>query len=137
MGQNRNNSGQVKEVVACKNSGGQKTSIGKPDIFEFLLQLLNFHNTYFSKDTLRQSLLNNDYLRRNFKYINIRILMYSGISLRRTQHKADTLYKADKDFVVFWSNSVNINLYKADNSTKRSLIYGPNGVRFREIPLQI
>ena len=61
--------------------------------------------------------------------------MYSGISLRRTQHKGDTLYKADKDFVVFWSNSVNINLYKVDNSTKRSLIYGPNGVRFREIPL--
>ena len=25
-------------------------------------------------------------------------MLYSGISLRRTYHKADTLYKADKDF---------------------------------------
>ena len=61
--------------------------------------------------------------------------IHSGFSLRRTQHKADTLYRADKDFVVFWSNSVNSNLYKADNSIKRTLICGPNGVRFREIPL--
>ena len=29
----------------------------------------------------------------------IRKCLYSGISLRRTHHKADTLYKADKDFV--------------------------------------
>ena len=38
-------------------------------------------------------------------------------------------------FVVFWSNSVEINLYKGDNSIKRTLIYGPNGVHFKEILL--
>ena len=61
--------------------------------------------------------------------------------LRRTDHKADSLYKADKDFapifLVFWSNSVKSNLYKADNSIKRTPFYGPNGVRFREIPLYL
>ena len=31
--------------------------------------------------------------------LEISRLLYSGISLRRTHHKADTLYKADKDFV--------------------------------------
>ena len=36
---------------------------------------------------------------------------------------------------MFWSNSVKSNLYKADHSIQRTLIYGPNGVRFREIPL--
>ena len=39
------------------------------------------------------------------------------------------------NFVFFRPNSVKSNLYKADNSIKRTLIYGPNDVHFREIPL--
>ena len=33
------------------------------------------------------------------KILHLQVInIYSGISLRRTHHKADTLYKADKDF---------------------------------------
>ena len=52
---------------------------------------------------------------------------------KRTHHKADTL--TCPNFVIFWSNSITINLYKAYTSIKRILLYGLNGVRFKEIPL--
>ena len=37
---------------------------------------------------------------------------YSGISLRRTHHKADTLYKADRDFApnLFFSGQTLLNV---------------------------
>ena len=59
--------------------------------------------------------------------------IHSGFSLRRTQHKADTLYKADRDFAPILQFSGQ-TLLKAI-SIKQTPFYGPNGVRFREIPM--
>ena len=40
-------------------------------------------------------------------------------------------------FVVFWSNPIKSNLYKADTSIKRTIFNSTNGILFGEIPLYL
>ena len=59
---------------------------------------------------------------RHIQFLTNEILEYklcSGISLRRTHHKMDTLYKADKDFsrILYFSGQTPLNVI----SVKRTL----------------
>ena len=59
---------------------------------------------------------------------------YSVSSLRWTLESGQRFFP---NFSVFLQNSIKLNIYKADISIKRILLYGLNGVRFREIPLYL
>ena len=53
----------------------------------------------------------------NWKHVR---KLYSGISLRRTHHKADTLYKADREFspILYFSGQTLVKVI----SIKRTLL---------------